>query len=181
MRIFALTAVFLLSGFTAAQAGPYLCYKAIKKFAKDVKAVKGEIDTFKSDDKGCGQKLACSGACRQSRRSFKKELKASTKACKNVCKSEFGKDKRQRRPVISFAKRQTSSQKRTGRLPRKVDARKTASTRLPLNAEMPRRRWQRHSSTPVRMRLKSLPLATFKQFAIERVSSQRLGPHNVRC
>ena len=104
MRIFALTAVFLLSGFTAAQAGPYLCYKAIKKFAKDVKAVKGEIDTFKSDDKGCGQKLACSGACRQSRRSFKKELKASTKACKNVCKSEFGKDKKAKKACDKLCK-----------------------------------------------------------------------------
>ena len=118
MRIFALTAVFLMSGFTAAQAGPYLCYKAIKQFAKDVKAVKGEINTFKSDDKGCGKKLACSSACRQSRRSFKKELKASTKACKNVCKSEFGKDKKAKKLVSLCAriKSAVSSPNLIGRL-----------------------------------------------------------------
>ena len=105
-RVLLLTAVFVVSGFATAQAGPYLCYKAIKSFAGDLKAVKGEIDNFKSTKTGCGNKLACSSSCRQARRAFKKEVKSSQKACSKVCKSDakISKDKKQKKACIKNCK-----------------------------------------------------------------------------
>jgi len=114
LRVSLLLGAFLLAGLSTAQAGPYLCYKAVKSFVGDVKAVKKQIDTFKSTDKGCGNKLACSSGCRKARRAFKKELSASKKACSKACKSNtnLSKDKKVKKACLKLCKSTAKSLKK---------------------------------------------------------------------